>query len=281
MLALVLAAGSSLVWGLADFLGGLASRRLHALVVVLWVEGVGLVISAVAVAVVQPPTLSTSQLLAAVGAGFAGAFALWAFYTGLAKGKMSLVAPISAMGTAVPFTFGLVSGEQPAALALVGLVLAFGGVVLASRETAEESESERAKTRISILLALVAALGFGSFIIGIDHASEGNLLWPLLIARIASTSTVGFALLIARENPRLNRADIKSVLPIGVLDLTANLMLATATTLGLLSVVAVLGSLYPAVTVGLAWGVLKERIEPLQLVGAFAILIGVVLIAAG
>ena len=221
---------------------------------------------------------------AALG-GCAGVIALAAFYRGLAIGTMSVVAPISATGAAVPVLVGLAEGERPGVLQVVGMAAALAGVILASRESepAEDLGAEhRAAGRAAVGLALVAAAGFGTFFVGVARASAtAEVPWVIVISRSCSLVLVLIAALVARPDLPRDAASFGALAVIGVLDLGANGLFAIATTEGLLSVVAVLGSLYPAVTVVLARLVLAERVSRLQEVGVAMTLAGVVAISAG
>jgi drug/metabolite transporter (DMT)-like permease len=280
MLAIALGLGSSICWGLADFLGGLQSRRVPVVGVLLVSQAVGLVGIALIVALTGEGAPSVTDMVPAALAGAGGAIALSAFYRALAIGTMSIVAPISATGAAVPVVVGLAGGEQPGALQIMGIAAAGVGVVLASREVSEDGE-RAAAGRLSILLALFAAAGFGSFFVGMNAAADVNVLWALLVARASSVAVVAGYAAVTRPQVLTGRADLAPLALIGALDLSANALYAVATTKGLLSVVAVLGSLYPITTVLLARLVLGERIRRVQEVGVAAALAGVALIAAG
>jgi drug/metabolite transporter (DMT)-like permease len=224
------------------------------------------------------PSLSAAAWAAL--AGSAGIVALGCFYRALAIGTMSVVAPISATAAAVPVLVGLIEGERPSTLQVAGMATALAGVILASREPVEEGAPP--PNRAAIGLALVAAAGFGTFFVGIDKASAtAEVPWVILVQRCASLLLLVIAALAVR--PELPR-DVPSIAllgMIGVLDLGANGLYALATTHGLLSVVSVLGSLYPAVTVVLARFVLAERIARIQEVGVVLALAGVIAISAG
>jgi drug/metabolite transporter (DMT)-like permease len=282
VLAAVLALASSISWGTADFLGGLQSRR-HALLAVLLVsQAVALAILVVAVLAGAPTEHDTAATLWAAGVGALGILALVAFYRALSIGTMSVVAPISATGVAIPVLVGLVSGERPGALQVAGIALACAGVILAARESPAEEEAARRAGRTAIGLALIAAVGFGSFFAGMDRAEEtGDVAWVLLCARVVDVALLGAAAAVFR--PRLPRAGtaLGVIAAIGALDLLANLLFVLAAGRGLLSVVGVLGSLYPAVTVILARVVLHERLTRTQHAGVLVTLAGVVALAAG
>jgi drug/metabolite transporter (DMT)-like permease len=206
--------------------------------------------------------------------------ALGAFYRGLAIGTMSVVAPISATAAAVPVLVGVIEGERPGALQVAGMAAALAGVILASREPIEEGGAPT--NRASIGLALVAAAGFGTFFVGVDKASaSAEVPWVMLVQRGCSLVLLVAAALVARPSLPRDGASVAALGVIGLLDLGANGLYALATTHGLLSVVSVLGSLYPAVTVVLARLVLAERIARVQEAGVVLALAGVVAISAG
>ena len=280
MLALALALSSSLSWGIADFIGGLQARRLALLRVMLISQGIGLVALLVVVAArgYGPPELS--RLLPAAAAGIGGVAALSAFYRALAIGTMSVVAPIAATGVCVPIAVGIAGGERPAAIQLAGILAAIVGVVLASRETASGSDAGSA-ARASIALALVAALGFGGFAVGLRSSARADVLWALVAARGAGVATIAAAYAARRPAPEDAPLMIMPLAAMGLLDLLANGLYALATRHGLLSVVAVAASLYPLVTVILARALLGERVRRIQELGIVAAMAGVALIAAG
>jgi drug/metabolite transporter (DMT)-like permease len=285
VLAVVLGLGSSLCWGLADFFGGLQSRRRAMLAVLLVSQGVALaLLLPVAFALADEGPSASAVGWAALG-GSAGVVALAAFYRGLAIGTMSVVAPISATGAAVPVLVGLAEGERPGVLQVAGMVAALAGVILASRESepAEDEGAEaRAAGRAAVGLALVAAVGFGTFFVGVDRASAtAEVPWVIVVSRSCSLVLVLVAALVARPELPRDAGSFGALAMVGVLDLGANGLFAVATTEGLLSVVAVLGSLYPAVTVVLARFVLAERVSRWQQVGIGLTLTGVVAISAG
>jgi drug/metabolite transporter (DMT)-like permease len=279
MVAIACALAASACWGVADFFAGLQSRSLPTVTVLLWVQAAGLVIAAALVAAVRPPLPEGGEALAAVAAGLAGAAALGAFYRGLAIGTMSIVAPISSTGVALPVVVGLVAGDRPGSIQAAGLACAAVGVVLASREP-EHGEIPPASRR-AVLLALVAALGFGTYFVFADAAADGGVLWALLVARATSVPLLALATLAARA-PLVHAPALTARLAvIGALDLAATGLFALATTKGLLAVVAVLGALYPVATVLLARVLLHERLTRTQDAGVMVALGGVALIAAG
>jgi drug/metabolite transporter (DMT)-like permease len=282
MLAAVLALASSLSWGLSDFLGGFQSRRHHVLAVILLSQGIALAILVVAVLAGAPTEHDAASTAWAAGVGILALLGLLAFYRALAIGTMSIVAPISATGVAIPVLVGLASGERPGTLQVAGIALACAGVVLAAREPPSDDAAVRRASRTSIGLALVAAVGFGSFFAGIDRAEEtADVAWVLLAARGADVALLVVAALALRPPIPTAPAALGAIAAIGVFDLLANLLFVLAAGRGLLSVVGVLGSLYPAVTVVLARFVLHERLSRTQGAGVMITLAGVVALAAG
>jgi drug/metabolite transporter (DMT)-like permease len=282
MLPALLALASSLAWGLSDFIGGVQSRRNALLAVLVLSQSVALVLLLAAVAAGAPTGHDTTATLLAAGCGTFGMLALAAFYHALTIGTMSIVAPISATGTAIPVVIGLLSGEEPSPIQIAGIVLAAGGVVLAAREAPSEDESRRRDSRRAVGLALFAAVGFGTFFAGVDRAEEtADVAWVLLAARTADVAVLVVAFAILRPPLPRDGPSLGPIAAVGVLDLLANLLFVLAASRGLLSVVGVLGSLYPVVTVILARSLLGERLSRMQARGVLITLTGVVALAAG
>jgi drug/metabolite transporter (DMT)-like permease len=277
-IALALAAAAS--WGLADFLAGLASRRFSVPVVLLLVEGGGLVVIVVVAAIWGGPFFDHAQdFWSAVGAGLSGVVGLGCFYRALAIGTMSVVAPISSAGVALPVIVGIATGNRPSVVTTVGLVAIVAGVVLASREEHDDAEAAAAG-RTAIGLALLSAIGFGGFFVLIDAPADVSVPWTLVVSRGAAVPLV--ALVILRTRPAFPAARLGlGIALVGCVDLLATALLSIAQTEGDLSVVSVLGGMYPVATVLLAAMVLHERVRTPQLVGIVCALGGVGAVAAG
>jgi drug/metabolite transporter (DMT)-like permease len=276
--AILLALGASLAWGLADFGAGVGSRRLPVFVVALVMQGAGLVVAGVAVAVTGEAFPSWRQVAWAAFAGLVGVGGLAAFYRGLAVGSMGIVGPISTTAAVVPLAYGLARGERPSALQAAGVALAVLGVVGASLEHVPETQRRRIGAGVG--LALLAAAGFGCSLIGLSRAAPGGIAWAVWIMRIVAVPCM-LALTFALGARRPSRRLWPLLVGVGIGDTGATLLYAAATTRGLLSVVAVLASLYPVVIVVLARTVLDERIARPQLAGVAVALAGVALISAG
>ena len=278
MLALAISLASAFSWGVSDFLGGLTSRRLPVLAVLAVSQPAGLALIAVLIPLTGADPIAAEKLAIAFVAGVASLGGLGAFYAAMAMGTVSVVAPIAALGVVVPVAVGLIQGESPAAVQLIGLIPAILGVVILSYE---EDPEHSAVARRSIGLAILAGLGFGVFFTGLDAAAADRPGWAILAVRVGGVSTVALALLISR--PRLGGvpAAFGVLVVIGAFDVLANALFAIASTKGVLPVVAVGGSMYPAFTVALAHAVLGERLVRVQWAGVLLALIGVAMIAAG
>ena len=278
MLAFAISLASAFSWGVSDFLGGQQSRRLPVLGVLAVSQPAGLILIAALIPLVGADPISADKLAIAFLAGAASLGGLGAFYAAMAMGTVSVVAPIAALGVVVPVGVGLAEGEAPAAIQLAGLVPAMAGVVVLSYE---ENPAHAGAARRSIALAIIAGLGFGVFFTGLDAAAADRPGWAILAVRTGGVATVAAALLIARPNLAGVSAAIPVLLAIGLFDVLANALFAVASTKGVLPVVAVGGSMYPAFTVALAHGVLGERLARVQWAGVLLALAGVVMIAAG
>ncbi|MGC9973996.1 MAG: EamA family transporter, partial [Gaiellaceae bacterium] len=240
MFGLVLALAASVSWGVADYLGGVKSRVVPLLTLIAVSQLAGLALMAtIAAATGSFPTARTA-VYAALG-GAAGVIAVAAFYRGMAIGRISIVAPVSATGVVLPVVVGLTRGEKPGSLALVGIALALAGVVLAS---AESDSSGNPSLASGVPLALAAATGFGIFFLFVAKASEHHqALAATLVLRLTTAPLVLLALLFMRQPLRIPPRNLHWLVLLGVLDSGANILYAIATDHGLLSLVSVLGSL--------------------------------------
>lgn len=284
VLALTLAFGASVAWGSADFLAGVGCRRMALPSVLLVSQVFGLWLMLPVLLAFGGPPPAPSFLLLGVLAGTFNAAALAALYRGLAVGNMGIVAPIAATDAVIPLAFGVLGGERPGGLVAAGIALALVGVVLASRPGTDESSGARGGVRPDtrgVALALVAAVCFGGFVVTLDGASAGGILWAVAVSRMSSVVLIGAAVLSLRPSFAISRVDTAALLAVGALDLAASALFAVATTTGLLSVVGVLVSLYPVITLVLAGVVLRERPGGLQRLGTVGALAGAALIAAG
>jgi drug/metabolite transporter (DMT)-like permease len=271
MLAIALALGSSVVWGSADFLGGVFTRRLSLAPVLVISQLAGLIAIAAALAVTGG--VDASAFAVGMAAGASGAVGIAAFYRALATGTISIVSPVSACGALVPVALALFDGERPGALALAGCAIALAGAVLAS---VHEYAGDHPAARSSVVLAATAALGIGGFLYLISHASRGGHALPALLGgRSASLALLVLGALLTRSSIRIAAAELPAVACIGLLDSGANALFVAAAARGYLSIVSVLGSEYPVVTVVLAQTLLGERVSRPQAAGIALALVGV------
>ena len=301
MLGILLALGSALTWGCGDFLSGLMSRRLPLLAVLLFTQAIGIPLMGVLALARGVPADWTFIPLAAL-AGLTGLLGLAALFRGMSLGAISIVAPISATGAALPVLVGLFTGERPTVLQGVGVLFALAGVVLASRpanpahpaEISGSSETTEPKgttgpaaPRPGIMAAgagfgLLAALGFGLFYLVLRAASDASgqdPFWPVLVARTVSTLFLGFLYLVLRPRLAVRPAQAGTLAIAGALDVSANALYAAASTTGIGPLAAVLSSLFPVITVALARVFLQERLSISQGLGVLSALAGVALIA--
>jgi drug/metabolite transporter (DMT)-like permease len=280
MLAIVLALASSAGWGSGDFLGGLSAKRLPILVVAAVSQAVGLGFTLLVVLAVHRGPLDPAVLWIGAVGGLLGAAGLSALYRGLAVGRMGVVAPIAALSGLVPIMVGLVAqGDRPRAVQVAGMVLAIGGVVLAARAR-DPAEPDRT-VAAGLGLALLAALLLGAMVVALDAGGDRDATWTVFVVRVSSVTVLWLLVAVRRPSLAGVRPNLGVLAGAGVLDNLANLLFVLASARGLLSVVAVLGSLYPVVTVILARVALDERLGRWQLIGVVVAMLGVALISLG
>jgi drug/metabolite transporter (DMT)-like permease len=263
------------VWGAADFSGGSLTKRLPTFAVTVASQAAGFV--ALLAALVVHGEITGRSLGLGVLAGLGGGTGLAAFYRALSIGTMSVVSPLAACGAVVPFAIALAAGDRPSELALAGAAAALAGAVLASVEERRASSRERGR---AVALAVFAAVALGVFVYFLGLGSrEGDVLSTLVGARIGSLAVLLVLVGATRATLRLAPASVPAVAAVGLADVSANALFAIASSRGLLSLVAVLGSLYPVVTVLLAHVLLDERLTRPQQAGVVVALAGVAAIA--
>lgn len=276
----LLALCASLMWGTADFLGGTLSRRISPVVVVAVSQAAALVIFFVAVLVFADLSQLGGVMPAAATAGITDVLAVMALYAALGGKSMSVVAPLASMGFLLPVCVGVIRGERPTGLEIFGASIAVLGSLLAT------GRDRSGIDRRSIVLALLAGLGFGMTMLLIAEGGKVNPLLTVFGMRVASVPAM--VVLIAllwvsgRTTVSVSGRDLPPLAVLGGLDGTANLAYASAIGLGgLLTLTSVLGSLYPAVTVMLARVVHKEQMSRVQATGVSLTVLGVVMAATG
>jgi drug/metabolite transporter (DMT)-like permease len=274
----LLAILSATAWGTSDFLGGLFSRGRAAIVVVLVSQTVGLLLLSVALVVVGDAWPGLGEVWPALIGGLGLAIGAIALYQALAIGPMGVVAPVFALGAAVPVAYGIATGDRPSWVAAAGMVLAVAGCAVAARPPGG-GEPIRAA---GIAWALLAAAAIGVSMVGLSEAADASALWALESARIVALLVVGGAAIAIHGRSLPGQLLPIWPLPVvGAIEITANTAYAFASTLGLLSVVSVLASVYPVATVLLARAVLGERMSRAQGAGVAGAFAGIALLVAG
>jgi drug/metabolite transporter (DMT)-like permease len=276
--ASLLALSGSVLWGVGDFLGGFTSRRLAVLAVLTISQAVGLAGVALWVWTASDPFPGLSEILPAAAAGVAGLIGLAALYRGLAVGAMGIVAPISAASPLVPLAVDAARGVTPTLLQCLGIVLVLLGIVALSREP---SGVGTGRIAAGAGLAVVAALGFGGFVVGLDAGSDESAPWAVVAARSASVAIALSAAALTATSLRPPARFVPVLVAVGAFDTGANVCVAFATTKGAAGIVAVLSALYPIGTVVLARLVLAERLSVPRRAGGVIALGGAALVAAG
>ena len=279
-MASLLALFSSLLWGTSDFYGGKLSKKHPALAVTAVSQAIGLVIGVTIVLVstswIKPDLSWEGYFLPGVMAGSLGFIGLVAFYSGLATGRMGVVAPISAMSVLIPITIAFINGEQPTSLQILGMSIALLGAVCASGPEIKGGLAVR-----PIILAVIAACGFGGAVTFIAKGSATSALMTMTTMRFTTFVVALFLFARFRSVGGLSRKDLPILILIGGADFAGNLLLGVATTKGLVSVAVVLGALYPIITALLAYKFLNEILHKIQYLGIAFAITGVAFISLG
>jgi drug/metabolite transporter (DMT)-like permease len=266
-MSVAMAALSALLFGAADFSGGVASKRSTVFAVLVFSQIVGGALALAVAPLTAASTPAAADLAWGAAAGLGGAVGLAALYTGLAQTVVAVVSPVAAVvGTVVPILAGLGLGERPAAPAWIGVAVAIPGIVALTAER-RAVDAERATVRKALRLGILAGLGFGVFFVAISRTAPASGLWPLAAARGASVTAVAGLALTLRRPLSLERESVAAALVAGVLDMSANVAFLVAARGGMLILSSVVASLYSAPTVLLAWLVFKERLTPRRVVG--------------
>lgn len=275
LLAVFFGLGSAFTWGAGDFSGGFASKRGNVLSVIVISQLVGLGFLLLLSLIIPENTPSFHSLAWGAAGGVFGATGLVALYTALASGRMSIVAPLSAVMTAlVPIGFSFFLEGLPRSIQLVGMAIALASVwILSARKNGS------ALVKKELVLSLAAGVGFGLFFVCIDQASETAIIRPLIAARVASVSLFGCIVLKRGSISNVQKIQIPYIVLAGVLDASGNALFAMAASLGRLDISSVLASLYPASTVLLAGLFLKERLQFQQWIGVITAVLALILIA--
>jgi drug/metabolite transporter (DMT)-like permease len=277
--AVLLALGAALCYGVSNFLGPLLSRNLPTMAVIVVGQAVALVVALTVVLSTGQPMPDATGVAAGVLAGAGNASGLALFYMAAASGPLSIVTPIGSTGAAVPVLIGLATGERIGLTGAAGILLALVGVSLAARRVGGSAQ-EAADLRRTVLLAGASAVAFGIFLWAIAPASENGVFWAVTISRVSLLTLLVGAALVAGRALRVPAASVPKVALPGMLLVGGTLLYASATQEGLLSVVSVIATMFPVVTITLAYLFMHERLARAQWVGVAAALGGVVLLSA-
>ena len=271
-MAVVLALLASVTYGAADFLGGLMGRRLPITVVVLWSQAVSMVLALAAVVVFPAQQVTPSDIGWGAFAGATGTIGIYFLYQGLAQGRMAVVSPVAALvGAMLPMGVGIALGERPLPVEWIGIGIALPAIWLIAAVGDMQNLN-------GVLHGVMAGVGFGAFFAGIAQTGDGSGFWPLVGARVTQVAVLGFV--AHRQGMGVPPPGTRlAVAAVGAGDMLANVFVLLAFRSGMLTLVAVLTSLYPAITVLLAVGILSEPIGLRQRLGLLLALLAVALIA--
>ncbi|WP_455383015.1 EamA family transporter [Salinispira pacifica] len=280
-MAILLAALSALLYGSADFAGGLATRTNSVRAVLVFSQIAGTLVALVAAPLVGPNGPTPVDLLWGAAAGLGGAVGLVSLYRGIASTLVAVVSPTAALiGAVVPVGFGLATGERPSLHAWIGIALCLPALLLLTA-TGTGAAHARTAARRALLYGLLAGAGFGGFFIAISRPSAEAGLWPLVAARSVSVGVVALTAVAARKRLSIEKRALATVLAAGILDMSANVAFVLAARGSMLSLVTIVTSLFPAPTVLLAWILFRERVPAFRIAGLALAIAGVALIGLG
>jgi drug/metabolite transporter (DMT)-like permease len=275
----LLAIASALLVGGADFIGGVLSRRASAVRIAALDQVVGLALAIPASLLVDWERVAAADVAWSAASGVAVGLGLVLFYTSMARGLISLVAPVTAVsGAIVPVAYALGGGERPGAVAIVGIVLAVAAIALVS--LSPSGPMSTAGGLGTLPLSIGAGVLFGLFYVCLSRTSDDAGLWPVPISRVAAAVVLVPLALAMTRGVTVSRSLATRIGAIGALEVAAAVTLLLALQRGPVSVASVLASLYPVTTTFLAALVLRERLRGLQLVGVGLALLAVLLISS-
>jgi drug/metabolite transporter (DMT)-like permease len=282
----LLALGSAILYGAADFTGGLTTRRAGMIPVVVVSQASGLALLALILPLLPPASPTRFDLIWGAVAGLTGGIGVALLYRALAIGVMAVVAPTTAVcAVTIPVVVAVALGERPVPLAVAGIVLGIVSIVLVSQQTSVLSESQHAgsspKRGSGVGTALVSGVAIGFFFLSLAQTRMSAGMWPLIPARFLSVVLFVAIAVAGKRSLRMPRPALGLALLCGTIDMLANAFYVLAVRQGPLSTVVTLSSLYPASTVLLARIILKERLNLWQITGVGCALAAVVLIVSG
>lgn len=276
----IFALSAAVLYGSADFFGGLSARRANTIATVIISQFAGLVLLLAALPFLPAASVSPRDWFWGVCAGVSGGGGVALLYRALAVGKMAVVAPITAVVSAIiPVLFGFAMGERVGLLTAAGILLALMAIVMVSQQPNSTGKPVPAGSLPpGVLLALIAGVVVGIFFLSIAQTRSASGMWPLLTARFVSVSLFAIVALVSSKTLRMQRPASVTATAGGALDMMANVLMMLAVRVGPLSIIVTLVSLYPAGTVILARFVLGERLSFVQNAGMVCALVAVILI---
>ncbi|OHD20527.1 MAG: hypothetical protein A2Y38_21250 [Spirochaetes bacterium GWB1_59_5] len=276
---LFFAIASAMFYGLGDFSGGYATSKSKVIPVLVVSQAFGLATAALALIVMWPGPPGSADLVWGLVGGLAGAFGIVTLYRGIARGVVAIVSPTAALVSSVlPLAVGLFLGEQPGILAFIGIGLCVPSILLLS-SSSSSTGIDKQRTKSSLLHGFVAGIGFGLFYVALSRPGVHSGFWPLVAARTASISMALIVMLAKRESLVIRKGGLMPAIFAGILDMVANILFVLASSSGMLSIVAIIVSLYPVPTVLMARIVFKERISLVRGIGLGLSLVGLGLIS--
>ncbi len=279
----ILALASAVLYGSADFFGGLTARRANTIATVVWSQAAGLVLLLLVLPFLPATTVSARDWTWGFVAGFSGGIGVAFLYRALAVGTMAVVAPTTAVIAAmIPVLFAFVAGERLRPLTFAGVALALVAILLVSRPAAVEGQANEPRKGFppGFGLALLSGISVGIFFLSLARTSMAAGMWPLVAARISSIGLFTTIALVAKRTLWMSRPAATTATLGGALDMAANAVYMIAARIGPLSIVVTLASLYPASTVILARIILKEHLSRAQIAGILCALVAVLLIVS-
>ncbi len=276
MFASFLGLASALSWGTGDFIGGVASRKIGAYRTVIFVQTIGLVFILLALPFFKEPFPDSHVIKWSITAGVLGTTAFLSFYEAMRKGPLSIIAPLAALvGAIIPVTVGIFTEGLPSLRVFFSFGLAFIAILLVSYEKLDEEEKKKKKNYLP--LTIFSGIGFGAYFVLIHEASQTLVLGPMIIARTSGTIAVIGYFLFQKESLRTKAKIFPIIILSSIFDVAGNLFYILAGQIGRLDMSAVLSSLYPGMTVFLAWLILKEKLQKSQWIGIILALIAIIL----
>lgn len=278
MLGFFISLGAAAGWGVSDFYGAIQTRAHGAVRVLAFTQPLGLVFALLLVAILGGAPFDLDKFGWATLAGFIGLGGIAAYLIGMAKGTISVVAPVASLGVIVPVIVGIAIGEAPSTLSLIGIVIGIGALVFLGYE---EDPEHKAGARLGLIYGILAGLGFGLFFVFFDFADSAEPGWAIVGSRLGGTIGIALVLLFTRPSLSGMGGAMWWLVLIAAMDVIANGMFGLASTRGPLPVVSVGASMYPVFVIALAHITLGERLHRLQILGGLLALTGSALIVAG